>query len=668
MAERESAAEPADDADVAPAPDVGPDATAVALALGQSLHGSKLPPEAAAYLAEQTRLARLQSEHLHEQRALQVEHLADQSRHLRLRHLDQRLSVALKLMTAVVGLVAALAVGLMAWQAHEDHGVVIEAFSVPPDLAQRGLTGKVVASQVLDSLKTMQARAVSQRPAESYQNNWGEDIKVEIPETGVSIGELNRYLRQWLGHETRIGGEVYRSGSGLAVTARAGETPGKTVQGSDADLDKLIGKAAEGVYAEIQPYRYATFLSSTGRTEEGLKAFGELAQTGPLEERGWAYVALGGAAYAQGDMEAMIRDARAADAFKPPLLQSCSLVAVAETGLGHEEAALHEWKRCNDLLRSRPLADVPASGVAGLINLQEGNIGDLLGDFAQRDRLRTGSLGMVEGQARFDITTPFKIRSLIGRHDVAGAERLIEGLKGSGADLSQYRGAEALVLDDWRGVVRLAEPVMERGALPNGAASPIGGSMDVLIRNAGPPLALSYAMIGRRAEAEALASRFPRDCDACLIARGQIAAAERDWAAADRWFAAAEAQAPSIPLADLAWGQALLDKGDPDGAIAKLAAANRKGPKFADPLEGWGEALMRKGDFAGAVAKFAEADRSAPRWGRNHRMWGEALMLSGRYGEARAQYEAAAGLDLGPADRAAVKLLLARTASGPLHG
>ncbi len=49
-------------------------------------------------------------------------------------------------------------------------------------------------------------------------------------------------------------------------------------------------------------------------------------------------------------------------------------------------------------------------------------------------------------------------------------------------------------------------------------------------------------------------------------------------------------------------------------------------------------------------------------------MWGKALMLSGRYAEARARYEAANGLDLSKPDRAALAVLLARTASGPLHG
>ncbi|HEX4097880.1 MAG TPA: hypothetical protein VHX64_14225, partial [Caulobacteraceae bacterium] len=65
---------------------------------------------------------------------------------------------------------------------------------------------------------------------------------------------------------------------------------------------------------------------------------------------------------------------------------------------------------------------------------------------------------------------------------------------------------------------------------------------------------------------------------------------------------------------------------------------------------------------------FAEADKDAPKWGRNHLRWGEALMLSGRYAEARAQYQIAEGLDLSAGDRAALNVLLARTATGPLHG
>jgi tetratricopeptide (TPR) repeat protein len=212
------------------------------------------------------------------------------------------------------------------------------------------------------------------------------------------------------------------------------------------------------------------------------------------------------------------------------------------------------------------------------------------------------------------------------------------------------------VLDDWGSVVPLTERVL--GAVKGDARTTLAPTL----------VAQAYAHVGRLAEAQAVAAQTSTDCIPCLIARGFVAARKHDWAQADAWYAEAVRQSPSVPDAPLAWGQALLDRGDIDGAIAKLEEAHRRGPHYADPLEAWGEALLRKGDYAGAIAKFAEADKDAPRWGRNHMRWGDALMLSSRYREARAQYEAANGMDLSKPDRAALDVLLARTASGPLHG
>ena len=173
--------------------------------------------------------------------------------------------------------------------------------------------------------------------------------------------------------------------------------------------------------------------------------------------------------------------------------------------------------------------------------------------------------------------------------------------------------------------------------------------------------------VGRIAEAQAAVAAMPDDCTDCLELRGDLAAARGDRAGVDAAYGAATGRG-EIPLRDLDWGRALLRLGDTDAAIGKLKRAHKLGPRFADPLELWGEALIRKQDFPGAVDKFAEADRRAPRWARNHLMWGEALMLSGRYAEARRQYVIAGGLDLPKPARAALDVLLAYTASGPLHG
>ena len=133
--------------------------------------------------------------------------------------------------------------------------------------------------------------------------------------------------------------------------------------------------------------------------------------------------------------------------------------------------------------------------------------------------------------------------------------------------------------------------------------------------------------------------------------RGRIDATEKNGAGAAFWFARAAELAPSIPFAFADWGQALLERGQPDAAIEKFKLSSAKGPHFADPLEGWGEALMAKNQSHLALAKFAEADKYAPTWGRLHLKWGEALVYAGKKDEAKTQFVRAAGLDLSAADK-----------------
>ena len=110
-----------------------------------------------------------------------------------------------------------------------------------------------------------------------------------------------------------------------------------------------------------------------------------------------------------------------------------------------------------------------------------------------------------------------------------------------------------------------------------------------------PIAAYAMALKGDFKGAHALIDRTPTDCGQCLRARGGIDTLEKNWAGADYWFARAAKDAPSPPFAWSDWGRMLLQKGDYDGAIAKLSAAHDKGPHFADPLEYWGEALIEAG-------------------------------------------------------------------------
>jgi hypothetical protein len=198
----------------------GADPAAVALALGGASR-----EEADAFLKKHGSLIDIQKHHLRVQ--LRQVHLSIWKEYL---------GVMLRVATAVVGLAVVSGIALMVWDASRSSGLLIEPFSVPPELAARGLTGDVVAARFLDKLQAMQAATGSDRPPSSFQNNWGSEIKVEIPETGLTFGELDKLLRDKFGHASHVSGEVFKTADGIAFTARLGNTPPQTFTGADATI------------------------------------------------------------------------------------------------------------------------------------------------------------------------------------------------------------------------------------------------------------------------------------------------------------------------------------------------------------------------------------------------------------------------------------------------
>jgi hypothetical protein len=311
----------------------GTSAAAISMALGAAAQNERVAAKAEAFLEEQTAVLRLQKEQMQEE--------ADIHRwSLRIRHFSDVMKVAFELSVAFIVLALAVGIGAAIWNAARNKGVVIEAFSVSPDLAARGLTGEVIAAKLLDRLSSLQAQTNSNRAPSSYANNWGNDIKVQIPDTGVSIGEFNRYLRSWLGHETHISGEIYRTDSGIAVTARAGSDTSPTFQGKEADLDKLIQQAAEAVYRSTQPYRYAVYLDAHDRAADAKAIYEQLLVNGSAEDRAWAYVGLDNQLVTKGGFAGGTTDLRRSIAIEPQLLLAYENMTNNEGTLQHDEQAL----------------------------------------------------------------------------------------------------------------------------------------------------------------------------------------------------------------------------------------------------------------------------------------------------------------------------------------
>jgi tetratricopeptide (TPR) repeat protein len=569
----------------------------------------------------------------------------------------------LQALTMLVGVGIVVAVAVMAWQAHEDHALVIEPFSTPPVYAQQGLTGQALASELMDHLSavTGTAKGVSLASVSGVQADRQDQVKVEIPETGVSLGEIDQMLRNWLGRQTKVDGELRQTADGQLLLIVRVDGRALTARGPADELDQMEQQTAEQVFATVDPSNYGIYLGQTNRRVQALAVIRTVAEADP------SYLSLWAQAERSFDPLRSLQLARLAFRRHPDWGSDYSVTA-AELAFGHDEAALADARRLLTDVGSGPdLNKLSGAGARDLRIVGGRAVAALQGAYASAPPALSGSaLGA-------DFWTGPQMAALA--HDLGRARDLLDRAVASGAaedaKLSHTRGVLDTEAGDRAAAASEFRTAMDRDRAAH-ASDPfpegIAAFAEVATISNGPPLAEALAQLGDYAGAEAAIAPTPLDCYPCLRERGRVAAMQGHWPEADRWFAEAVRQGPSLPFADTDWGGMLLRKGDATGAIAKLEQAHKLGPRYADPLELWGEALMAKRDYAGAITKFTEADKDAPKWGRNHLRWGEALMLSGRYAEARAQYVTANGLDLSVGDRAAVNVLLARTATGPLHG
>jgi tetratricopeptide (TPR) repeat protein/predicted GNAT family acetyltransferase len=560
--------------------------------------------KAAVFLDEQTRMLRMQMEHLQEDQALH-------HRHLVLRYFGDRLRIGLQLLAIAFGLAVVIWLGAIVYGATGDHDLVIDAFSVPPDLAQRGFAGQVVASELLDKFGQMQASTVSfTQGAGAYRGEVNGTVKLEIPQTGVSIGELNRYLRSWLGHETHVAGEIVRMPAGLAITVRYGAQPGVTASGAEADFDSLMRKAAESLFAHARPFRYADYLTGHGRSEEAVAFLDPLTMTGGAADRSAALMSLGLVLRMRGDLAGSLRALGQAIGLNPRNANAYAATSVDETLLGHDQrsfestlAALRYWRGGASQGQDQSASFVNNNPLV-FEEFQAEDQGDFRRAAADASRfLAAGGWG--NGSEQFAVM--WRADDLMADHDLTAASEVGGGLPKtleSGAP-NPYRPWTQLAISfyagDWSSLVASARPV-EPLIL---SASPVHARTQLW-----PWLSYAMAKTGDMAGAEALIAGTPLDCDLCLRTRGKIAAVKGDWPAADRWFAMVAARSPSIPFADSDWGDALLAK----GAVAEFRLAHEKGPHFADPLKGWGDALTRQGQWNDALARYDEALKYAPVW------------------------------------------------------
>lgn len=561
---------------------------------------------------------------------------------------------------ALVALALLLALGLVGfvWNACRAGGLVVQPISTPPDLVARGLDSRAVSSQLLDRLNQLQAQTDSIRAANTYSNNWQGDTSVEIPSTGVSIDELDRWLRETLGHETMISGEVTRTGESLSMTVRTSASESRTVVSPDGDLNFLLRGAAEAIYDMTMPYRYGWYLMDHGRRDEGLAVMARIAGTEPPLDRAYATMVMGIDAKNQGDFNQAIKFGRRALEIYAEHAPAANNLALYCDIVGQAECALQTRRHVIRLLAGNARRDLQADRAETIDLRSRGFVASYQGDAARAAEFIGSMVGRTEYAGMVRAAPMHQASLFVMAHDLARARKTLQQAGVASATqsyeltrLGEYLPvptADILMAEGlWREAVaelRAWETVVNRPEHVTQIPTTIW-----------PRLAYARARTGDLAGAQALINATPLDCYLCVRERARIAELAGDRAAADRWSAEARRQGPSLPFAFAERGQMLAARGDLAGAIRFYKEAIQRGPRWADPQKDWGDAALAQGDTAGAIAKYRAAAERAPKWGALHLAWGRALEAQGRRDQAREKYAEAARLDLSDVDRAEVE-------------
>ena len=573
------------------------DAVAAAMALDRAKHDPAVSRAARRFLEKQARLIDAQTTELEEQSPLRLHHL-------RLRRFGLRLRNALQVFLGVIVAGVALGVVTMVADALTTHSVVVEPFDAPPALAARGLTGKVVAGGVQDVLTRLQAATRASAMTQKVSSAWTNDIKIEVPETGVSIGDLERLLKARLGHDIHIDGDLVQTDAGgLALTIRGDGMLPKTFSGAAGELEALTTQAAEYVYGQSQPALYATYLMNAGRYPETV-AFAKAAYVTakpadrPLLLNAWAD-SLQNVGARVGESAALYREALHV---KPDFWIGYANLMNVDMIVQDEEAAWRLGEQMRSLAGGRP-------GRASETYFQNLDLltWNLMPWRAAQvaDSLKHGGIGSAvtaSGPSIADIDMRL--------HDPAEAELQLQTAQSDAADpspaaLAQFvHGRIAAEAGD------TARAAAEMEAFQTAFANPV-----VSTNFAGYTcwVAPAEEAAGHPDKADAVLKSAGRYVD-CYRFRADILDHRGDWPGAQKAYAQAVAIAPDLPAAYYSWGEALTRHGDLAGAIAKLSAAHDRGPGWADPLKARGDVLARQGQWRQALGKYDAALKLAPAW------------------------------------------------------
>jgi tetratricopeptide (TPR) repeat protein len=582
---------------------VGAEAFAAAVAAHLSNHSPEVAAETVTFLRKQTELLEAQRKSVEtEHEYFEVEWGP--------RLLALRLRTGFQIFLVLFGTVIGVGLAIVIYSAVQSRSVVIDPFDIAPNVAADVPSGKIVAAGLLDVLTRIQAASRANIEHRNLSNAWTNEISIDVPETGVSIGQLERMIKTRFGHDQHIQGDLVKVPTGLALTVRGTGILPKTFTGDSAAPDKLLTQAGEYVFSQSQPGLWTAYLSNNNRDDEAI-AFAQAAYTAaaaserPYVLNYWANaIADKGGERANAQALPLYREAVR---LKPDYWSGYNNIMDSLIGLGDEEGAVQVGRQMIKLAGGRPgrapeemfqnydefVRDLPAERASNIADMEShGGIGT------------TASIVGAENLSVAQLD--------IWMHDPAAAALRLRTTPiddKNFADVAAATFDRALLAEELGDIKKASR---EWDAYATDYANP---SVSIANPSWICYAAVTYEKTGQPAKADAALKPFGGFTMVdCYRFKGDVLDLRADWSGAQEWYDKAVALGPSLPAGYYSWGVALSKHGDLNGAAAKLKDANQKGPHWADPLKAWGDVLVKQGQIKEALAKYDAALKFAPNW------------------------------------------------------
>jgi tetratricopeptide (TPR) repeat protein len=588
----------------------GAEAFAAAIAAIASRQDPEVARKTVEFLGRQSQLLETQNKHLKDEHALRLAHLRHELGEENIRRFGLRLRVGFQVFVALVATVIGVGAALAIYDAVHSRSVVIDPFEIAPNITAQVPSGKIVAARLLDVLTRIQAANRSSAEHRALSNAWTNDIAIEVPETGISIGQFERVLKTRFGHDQHIDGDLVQTEKGgLALTVRGTGILPKTFTDEGRNLDKLLTQAGEYVYGQSQPGLWAAYLSNE-RFDEAIRFSQAAYATVDPSERPYLLNAWANAIAAKGG-EGANREAlplyQESVRLKPDYWVGYSNIMATLSGLGDEEGAVRVGEQMMKAAGGRPdRAPEEMNGAydSAVWDLQAERARQIA-DMESHSGIGTG--GTAAGAENLQVA-----QNDVQMHDVEAAVLRLKTTPVEEKNVPDVAAAafDRALLAEEAGDLKAA--AQEWDVFAVAYANPT-------VSTANPPnicfAALTYEKTGQPAKADAALNAVGKLTFVdCYRFRGDLLDLRGDWADAQAWYAKAVKLGPSIPSGYYSWGVALAKHGDLNGAAAKLKDANQKGPHWADPLKAWGDVLVKQGKLKDGLVKYDEALKYAPNW------------------------------------------------------